>query len=108
MKDRALQIRDAARRFLVFHGANVREREIDALLEQCGQHLVQEMKVQESEAYDIALSCWSEIEGAKSRCFIDLELSTPYLVFVVDPVAGTRHPFPVVDLIKMLGPRLAA
>lgn len=55
-----------------------------------------------------ALAAWAQAEGERTRCHVDLEASTPYLLWLVDPVAGVRRPFPVADLVRLLGPRTTA
>jgi len=55
----------------------------------------------------IALAAWAQAEGERTKAYVDLEASTPYLLWLVDPVAGVRRPFPVADLVRLLGPRAA-
>ena len=101
------QLKKAAQRFLDLQPI-ASPAELTALLALTSAHLGQLFGVSGAEAHDIALSAWSEIEGRRSRCFVDLNLSTPHLIFLVDPIAGVRRPIPTVDLVRMLGPRQVA
>ena len=60
------------------------------------------------ESYRAAVLAWSEIEGGRARCHIDLAASTPHVLVIVDTVAKTRRYVPLVDLVRILGPRVAA
>ncbi len=106
MNDRAVRIRKAAHRWFVAAGAHVQPEQVNTALSGCAEHLREAFQLSPVDADDIALSAWSELEGQRTACYIDLELSTPFLVFVVDPVAKVRHPFPLVDLVQMIGPRV--
>lgn len=79
--------------------------ELPALLAEVEAHLAT-IGVREDDARDIALAAWSEVEGRRTGAYIDLEISTPWLIFLADPVTGVRWPLPAADLVRMLGPRL--
>lgn len=102
------QLKKAAQRFLDLQEPAHAPADLPALLALTCAHLSRRFGLETQEAHDIALAVWSEIEGARSRCYVDLELSTPHLIFLVDPVAGVRRPIPTVDLVRMLGPRAVA
>lgn len=99
------QLKKAAERFLDQQEPARAPAELPALLAMASGHLAGRFNLPMSEAYDVALAAWSEIEGRRSRCYVDLDLSTPHLIFLVDPIAGMRRPIPVVDLVRLLGPR---
>ncbi|MBP6876573.1 MAG: hypothetical protein KBC34_01005 [Phenylobacterium sp.] len=99
------QIRKAAERFIETQDQVHAPAELPQLLHTTALHLAGRFGLTHDDAYDVALGAWSEIEGKRSRCYVDLDMSTPHLVFLVDPVAGMRRPIPVVDLVRLLGPR---
>lgn len=99
------QLKKSAQRFLDLQEPAHAPADLPALLALTSAHLSERFGLATAEAHDIALAVWSEIEGARSRCYVDLDLSTPHLIFLVDPVAGLRRPIPTVDLVRMLGPR---
>jgi isopentenyl diphosphate isomerase/L-lactate dehydrogenase-like FMN-dependent dehydrogenase len=78
--------------------------ELPALLAEVEAHLAT-IGIREDDARDIALAAWSEVEGRRTGAYVDLELSTPYLIFLADPITGVRWPLPTADLVRMLGPR---
>lgn len=55
-----------------------------------------------------ALRAWARDEARRSRCYVDLQASSPGLIYLVDEVTGRRRPIPVADLVRILGPRAAA
>lgn len=79
--------------------------ELPALLAEVEASLVG-LGVREDDARDISLAAWSEVEGRRTGAYVDLEISTPWLIFLADPVTGVRWPLPAADLVRMLGPRL--
>ena len=99
------QIRKAAERYINAQPPVAAPAALPELLHAAALDLAGRFRISHDDAYDIALSAWSEIEGKRSRCYVDLELSTPHMVWLVDPVAGVRRPIPTVDLVRMLGPR---
>ena len=54
------------------------------------------------------LAAWSEIAAENSRAYVDLEASTPQMLVLVDEVTKTQRLIPVADLVRILGPRVAA
>jgi hypothetical protein len=106
---RSKQLRKAAARHLAGAGTGVAPAELRQLLHATACELVARFTWATPAAADeAALLAWSEIEGRRTRCFVDLEASTPHLLILVDPVARSRRPIPVVDLVRILGPRSAA
>lgn len=103
----------AAERFLVSKGARSHDS-FDPegtlqILALCADHLVATLQLDPLEARDQALRSWSEIIGREAQAYIDLEASTQFMVVVVDPLAGdVRRAIPVVDLLRLLGPRAVA
>ena len=98
------QARRAADR-LIQSRASVPPAELPALLSDVETRL-RDQGVREDDSRDIALASWSEVEGRRTGAYVDLEISTPYLIFLADPVTGVRWPLPAADLVRMLGPRL--
>lgn len=103
-----VQIRKAAGRFFAGQDLDVGPDRLQHQLDLCAEHLVQRLAVSPEAAADAALVAWSEILGRETRCFIDLDASTPHLVFLADPLTGERHAIPVIDLVRLLGPRAVA
>lgn len=97
------QARRAAAR-LVQARASVAPAELRSLLADVEEHL-QNLGVREDDARDITLASWSEVEGRRTGAYVDLDISTPYLIFLADPITGVRWPLPAADLVRMLGPR---
>lgn len=82
--------------------------DLPLLLESAGLTLRQAFRfTPAAEIEAAALAAWAEVEGERTRCYVDLEASTPHLLYLVDPVAGVRRPIPVADLVRILGPRMA-
>lgn len=100
------QIRTAAQRFVALYPESLPPSELAELLSACATHLLDRFEMDQDDAYDCALSAWSERSGRATRCYVDLDVSTPWLIFVADPEAGVRHPIPLADLVKLMGPRL--
>ncbi|MFZ5871073.1 MAG: hypothetical protein ACOYXW_11180 [Actinomycetota bacterium] len=106
---RSRQLRTAAERYLARRGTSVPPAGVRRLLEDAAAHLLARFPaVKPAAAAEAALAAWSDMEGRRTRCYVDLQASTPHLLFLVDPVAGARRPIPVVDLVRILGPRSAA
>lgn len=109
----ATQAEKAAERFLVSQGATSHdaldpERTLEVLA-LCADHLQRACFLAPFEARDQALRSWCELVGRQAQAVIDLEASTPFMIVVVDTLAGgTRRAIPVVDLLRLLGPRVVA
>lgn len=101
------QIRKAAQRFIEQLPPIHAPAQLPELLHTTAIALAGRFQMSHDKAYEIALSAWAEIEGERSRCYVDIEASTPHLLILVDPVAGVRRPIPTVDLVRILGPREA-
>lgn len=99
------QIRTAAARFLATQPRALAPAQLTELLALCGADLIRRFTLPLEDAQDIAMTAWAELAGKESRCRFDLALSTPHLVFLVDELTGQRRPVPVVDLLRILGPR---
>lgn len=80
------------------------------VLEDCRRHLLDgpARGRPSDEVREIVLLAWADLMRSDVRCYVDLEASSPNLIFLVDPVAGTRHAIPVLDLVKLLGPRVVS
>ncbi|MDZ4372609.1 MAG: hypothetical protein U1C74_14460 [Phenylobacterium sp.] len=100
------QVRTIAQRFLAHYEPNLPPPDLAAALAACAAEISRRAEIEPDDAYDVALSAWSERSGRATRCYIDLDVSTPWLVFVADPESGARYPIPLADLVRMLGPRL--
>lgn len=98
------QLGKAAVRFMVAEG-DIAPEELGAAIGRCAVHLVGLGMADRDQALELAMVAWADLEGRKTRCYVDLAASSPHLLFLVDPVAGERRAIPVVDLIRMLGPR---
>lgn len=55
----------------------------------------------------MARAAWAEAEAERTKCYVDLEASTPHMIVLVDQVAGVTRRIPVADLVRLLGPRAA-
>lgn len=97
------QLRKAAQRFVQAR-PSVAPAELPQLLGDIQAHL-EGLGARADDARDIGLAAWSEVEGRRTGAYVDLEISTPYLIFLADPVTGVRWPLPAADLVRMLGPR---
>ncbi len=87
----------------------VQPAQLTELLDQAHEHLQRKFpRAAPAEICAAALAAWAEVEGERTRCHVDLEASTPYLLTLVVPVAGVRRQIPVADLVRLLGPRAAA
>jgi hypothetical protein len=83
--------------------------QLRALLEKTAEHLrLAYVGISQTAAHQAAVRAWSEIAAAQARVYVDLEASTPQLLVLVDEVSKTRRLFPVADLVRILGPRVAA
>lgn len=100
------QVRTCAQRFVAQYPESLPAAELAQLLAACAADLDQRFDIEADDAYDIALSAWSERSGRATRCYIDLDVSTPWMIFIADPEAGVRRPIPLADLVQLLGPRL--
>lgn len=99
----------AAARAFMADQAPVQPAELGELLELAHVHLRQQFAWPSDSAIDAAaLAAWAQVAARETRAYVDLEASTPHLIWLVDPVAGVRHPFPAADLVRLLGPRAAA
>ena len=58
-------------------------------------------------AEDAAIRAFGEHESRGQRCYVDLDRSTAYAVFVADPTTGMRRVFTVADLVAMIPERIA-
>lgn len=109
----ATQAEKAAERFLISQGATAHdalapERTLEVLA-LCADHLVAVCRLDKIEARDQALRSWSELVGRQAQALIDLQASTPHMIVVVDVLAGNkRRAIPLVDLLRLLGPREVA
>lgn len=72
------------------------------LIERCAEHLSDTFDASMRAAEDTALRAWGEIESRGQRCYIDLDRSTSYAVFVQDPDTGVRKVFTVNDLVALM------
>jgi hypothetical protein len=100
------QIRTSAQRFMALQPDSLPAPELAEALTACAAHLLARFEMEADDAYDVALAAWSERSGRATRCYVDMDVSTPWMIFIADPEAGVRHPIPLADLVKLLGPRL--
>lgn len=100
------QIRTSAQRFMALHPETLQPPELAELLTACAAHLLARFEMEADDAYDVALAAWSERSGRATRCYVDMDVSTPWLIFIADPESGVRHPIPLAEIMKLLGPRL--
>lgn len=106
------QARKAADRFLVAEGVtgttSLAPAQLREALDRCAAHLVDRLRLSPADAAELAITVWSEIAGRETNCYFDLQTATAHLVWIVDPIAKTRRAIPVIDLVRMLGPRTVA
>jgi len=106
------QARKAASRFLMSRLPADRPspagRELHGLLAACADHLVASVRLHPAEAAELALACWADVSGRDTRCFVDLASSSAHLIWIIDPISETRRAIPVIDLVRILGPREVA
>lgn len=108
MPFRTEDLATAARRWMA-DAAPPAPAELQQLLEQATTDLRPRFRRRsEAEISAAVLAAWAEAEGKRTRCYVDLAASTPYLLVVVDPVAGARRTVPLADLVRILGPRFAS
>lgn len=100
------QVRTAAQRFIALYPADLPPPQLAELLGGCAAHLKARFEIENDDAYDVALSAWSERAGRQTRCTFDLDVSTPWLVFIADHQAGVRHAVPIADVLRWMGPRI--
>lgn len=100
-----VQIRKAAARYFADQDLDVGPDRLQQLLDRCAKHLVRRLEVSPAAAADAALVAWAELIGRQTRCAVDLDASTPHVVFLADSLTGERHAIPVIDLVRLLGPR---
>jgi hypothetical protein len=100
------QVRTSAQRFMAHHPESLPAPELAELLTACAAHLLARFEMEADDAYDVALAAWSERSGRATKCYVDMDVSTPWMIFIADPEAGVRHPIPLAELVKLLGPRL--
>lgn len=105
MRPPATQLRKAATRFLEGQPPISHPHELTDLISRCAVHLVGVGRLDGAEARDLAVAAWAEISAREARCFVDLELSSPHLIYLMDGVTGRRRAIPVIDLVRWLGPR---
>lgn len=72
------------------------------LIERCTDHVSDIYNLPAARAEDVALRAFGEFESKGQRCYVDLDRSTAYGVFVHDPVTGIRRYFTVGDLVDMV------
>lgn len=100
-------LREAARDFLREQRA-VQPAELAELLELAHDTLQARFPRSTPAQIDAAaLAAWANAEADRANCYVDMEASTPTLLWLVDEAAGVRRPVPVADLVRMLGPRAA-
>jgi hypothetical protein len=104
------QLRKAATRFLEAEPPIASPEELPQLLGRCAVHLVTVAGggLDGAEAREIATVAWADITGRESRVFVDLDTSTPHIIFLKDGLTGRRRAIPVIDLVRWLGPRVVA
>jgi len=78
------------------------------LIERCADHISDTFDVSGDRAEDVALRAFGEFECKGERCYIDIDRSTAFGVFVHDPVTGIRRYFTVGDLVAMLAVKAPA
>jgi hypothetical protein len=59
------------------------------------------------DAHDYAASAFSELSGRATGFRINTVLTTQHQVFLYDEGSGLTHAIPVIDLVRLLGPRPA-
>lgn len=74
----------------------------------CAEELVALTGAAAAEARDAAIRTYAEAAGAACRARFDLGASSEHVVFVVDQASGRRIGLSIVDVMRLLGPRLAA
>lgn len=102
------QVRKAAARYFAGQDVEVGPDRLQQLLDLCAADLVERLAVPFAVAAEASLVAWADILGRRTRCEIDLAASTPHLVFLADPITGERHAIPVIDLVRLIGPRAVA
>lgn len=102
------RLKQTAREYLLAERHEPAPAELPGLLRRTRDHVRGREVCAEAAAGRAAIEAWSEMAAEKSRCYVDLEASTPQLLVLVDETTKTRRYFPAVDLVKILGPRIAA
>lgn len=109
MSSPSTQLRKAAARFLEAEPPVASPEELPGLISRCAVHLVGlAAGLDGAQARELALIAWADITGRESRCFVDLETTTPHIIFLKDGLTGRRRAIPVIDLVRWLGPRAVA
>ena len=90
-------LRHAADRYLQAQSTVQTPAELPPRLKACAAHLAAGFGCTRAQADEAALLAWSEIAGRRTGCYVDLEASTPTLIYLVDAAAGVSRPIPVVD-----------
>lgn len=103
----AAQLQRAATRFIEAEPQASDTAGLPQLLSRCAVHLVGVSggDLDGADARAIALRAWAEVSGRESRCFVDLALSTPHLIYLRDGLTGRTRAIPVIDLVRWIGPR---
>lgn len=96
------QMKTAAIRFLQGQPRAESPLDLPVILGRCQLELMSRFKMPGEDAYRLAVAAWSEVEGRRTGFHIALEISTPWLIFVVDPFTDQVRPVPIVDLVDAL------
>lgn len=101
------QLRKAATRFLEAEPSITSPDDLPGLISRCAVHVVDVAGggLDCAEAREVALTAWAELTGRESRVFVDLDTTTPHIIFLKDGLTGRRRAIPVIDLVRWLGPR---
>lgn len=105
MRTPARQIRKAALRHFQARPLPRAPAELPAALAACADDMRSRFDLATDDAHDLAMSAFSELSGRETGWSVDLELTTEHLVFVIDHANSTRRAIPLIDLVRMLGPR---
>lgn len=101
-------LHQAAIGYLLAHQGEHLHRDRHHLLSRCTDHLRETHSVSDVSARVATLTALGEIEARGKEVHIDLNRTTSYTVFVVDPASKTRVAFTAASLLRLARAELAA
>lgn len=95
------KVREEAIGYLLAHQNEHLTHDRNLLVSRCAAFLQARFGLNDDRANVISLQAIGEIDARATNVHIDMERSTSFAVFVVDPVTGIRSVFTAGDLVRL-------
>jgi hypothetical protein len=93
--------REEAIGYLLAHQAEHLHHDRNLLVHRCASYLRDQHGLSNEAAATTAMQALGELDARATNAHVDMERSTSFAIFVIDPVSGLRTVFTAGDLVRL-------